>query len=75
MSKEAEAFLIQALATLGRVSGNIPNIYIATTLNNLAQLYSSQGRWAEAEPLILEALAIRRELFGTTVNSDLAQVV
>ncbi len=33
---------------------------LATTLNNLANLYRSQGKYREAEPLFLEALAIAR---------------
>ncbi len=31
---------------------------VATSLNNLAGLYESQGRYSEAEPLSLRALAI-----------------
>jgi tetratricopeptide (TPR) repeat protein len=31
---------------------------VATTLNNLAELYRTQGRYGEAEPLYLRALAI-----------------
>ena len=49
---------------------------IATTLNNLAGLYQSQGRYEEAEPLYLQALKIRRKLLGeehpsiaTTLNN------
>ncbi|HEY9865018.1 MAG TPA: tetratricopeptide repeat protein, partial [Candidatus Obscuribacterales bacterium] len=34
---------------------------LATHLNNLATLYRSQGRYSEAEPLFLEALAINRQ--------------
>jgi tetratricopeptide (TPR) repeat protein len=45
---------------------------LATSLNNLAGLYRSQGKWAEAEPLYDEALAIRRTLFGDRPNNDLA---
>ncbi|PSB26571.1 hypothetical protein C7B82_19315 [Stenomitos frigidus ULC18] len=33
-------------------------------MNNLAYLYKSQGRYAEAEPLFLRALAIRVEKLG-----------
>ncbi|MBI4752510.1 MAG: tetratricopeptide repeat protein [Acidobacteria bacterium] len=35
--------------------------YIATSLNNLALVYQSQGRSGEAEPLYLEALEMRRK--------------
>jgi hypothetical protein len=52
--------------------GDIDNKNIAANLNNLALLYSNQGRWEEAEPLHLEALTIRRQLFGSKVNNDLA---
>ncbi|WZI66586.1 MAG: tetratricopeptide repeat protein [Gloeotrichia echinulata IR180] len=31
---------------------------VATSLNNLAYLYDSQGRYREAEPFYLQALAI-----------------
>ena len=45
---------------------------LATSLNNLAGLYESQGRWAEAEPYYDEALVIYRELFGDRPNNSLA---
>jgi hypothetical protein len=35
-----------------------------TSLNNLAGLYHSQGRYTEAEPLYLEALDLRKQLLG-----------
>jgi tetratricopeptide (TPR) repeat protein len=35
-----------------------------TTCNNLALLYYSQGRYAEAEPLYLQALAICEQKLG-----------
>lgn len=38
---------------------------IAITLNNLAELYRSQGKYKEAEPLFLEALAIDRASLPT----------
>ncbi|NER84815.1 MAG: tetratricopeptide repeat protein, partial [Leptolyngbya sp. SIO1D8] len=37
---------------------------VATSLNNLADLYSDQGRYDEAEPLYHQALEIYREQFG-----------
>ncbi|NJO76900.1 MAG: tetratricopeptide repeat protein, partial [Leptolyngbyaceae cyanobacterium RM1_406_9] len=37
---------------------------VATRLNNLANLYSSQGRYAQAEPLYLRALAILLNVLG-----------
>ena len=37
---------------------------LANTLNNLAGLYGSQGRYEEAEPLYLQALELRKRLLG-----------
>ncbi len=37
---------------------------VANSLNNLALLYNSQGRYSEAEPLYIEALAIAEKLLG-----------
>jgi tetratricopeptide (TPR) repeat protein len=37
---------------------------VATSLNSLAGLYESQGRYKEAEPLYLEALDLRKRLLG-----------
>ncbi|MGC1393533.1 MAG: tetratricopeptide repeat protein [Coleofasciculaceae cyanobacterium] len=37
---------------------------LATSLNNLAGLYKSQGRYTEAEPLYLQALELRQRLLG-----------
>jgi tetratricopeptide (TPR) repeat protein len=37
---------------------------VATSLNNLAFLYESQGRYKEAEPLYLQALAIAEQALG-----------
>jgi len=39
-----------------------PNL--ATSLNNLAELYRAQGQYAEAEPLFKRALAIREKALG-----------
>ncbi|MEM9667087.1 MAG: tetratricopeptide repeat protein, partial [Bacteroidota bacterium] len=36
----------------------------AGSLNNLAHLYQSQGRYAEAEPLYKQALAVREQVLG-----------
>jgi len=36
---------------------------VASSLNNLASLYDSQGRYSEAEPLYLDALEMRKRLF------------
>ncbi len=37
---------------------------VARSLNNLADLYERQGRYAEAEPLFERALAIRERAVG-----------
>ena len=37
---------------------------VAISLNNLAALYDSQGRYTEAEPLYLQALAIAEQALG-----------
>lgn len=36
----------------------------AVGLNNLAVLYANQGRFTEAEPLLMQALAMRQQLLG-----------
>jgi tetratricopeptide (TPR) repeat protein len=37
---------------------------VATSLNNLALLYTSQGRYSEAEPLYMRSLSIRESQLG-----------
>ncbi|CCI37966.1 hypothetical protein MICAK_3720004 [Microcystis aeruginosa PCC 9701] len=37
---------------------------VATSLNNLAALYDSQGRYTEAEPLYREAINIATQVLG-----------
>jgi len=44
---------------------------VATSLNNLAALYDSQGRYEEAEPLYRDALAMSKQLLGDE-HSDVA---
>ncbi len=45
---------------------------MATALNNLAQLYEAQGRYAEAEPLNKRSLAVREKALGSD-HPDVAQ--
>ena len=45
---------------------------MAQSLNNLAELYRSQGRYTEAEPLYREALDLRKQLLGDN-HPDVAQ--
>nr|NCR06836.1 tetratricopeptide repeat protein [Microcystis aeruginosa LG13-03] len=47
-------------ATRTHLGDNHP--HVATSLNNLAALYESQGRYTEAEPLYLEALDLKKRL-------------
>ncbi|MGD1711822.1 tetratricopeptide repeat protein, partial [Dapis sp. BLCC M172] len=44
---------------------------IANSLHNLAQLYNYQRKYSEAEPLLQEALAMRK-LFFSTEDPDVA---
>jgi tetratricopeptide (TPR) repeat protein len=37
---------------------------VAISLNDLAGLYESQGRYEEAEPLYIQALDMRKKLLG-----------
>jgi tetratricopeptide (TPR) repeat protein len=37
---------------------------VATSLNNLGEFYSSQGRYTEAEPLYLQALELCERVLG-----------
>ncbi|BAZ70472.1 putative kinesin light chain [Fischerella sp. NIES-4106] len=50
-----EQFILQA------ITGDHRNV--ATSLNNLAELYRSQGGYSEAEPLYIDALAMTKRLF------------
>ncbi|OYQ63699.1 hypothetical protein B9G53_15590 [Pseudanabaena sp. SR411] len=55
---------MRSLSILERQLGaNHPNF--AFSLNNLAELYKSQGKYSEAEPLYLRALAILEVSLGT----------
>jgi CHAT domain-containing protein/tetratricopeptide (TPR) repeat protein len=45
---------------------------VATSLNNLAQLYQAQGSYEKAEPLFVRSLAIREKVLGKE-HPDVAQ--
>jgi CHAT domain-containing protein len=45
---------------------------LAASINNLAGLYESQGKYSAAEPLYEEALAMRRRLFADRDHDSLA---
>jgi tetratricopeptide (TPR) repeat protein len=54
---------LQALELRKRLLGE-EHPHVATSLNNLAGLYYSQGRYSEAEPLYLQALEIAERSLG-----------
>jgi len=60
---EAEPLHKRALAIYEKALG-AEHPYIAASLNNLAELYYSQGRYEEAEPLLKRALAIYEKALG-----------
>jgi tetratricopeptide (TPR) repeat protein len=60
---EAEPLFKHALA-IREVTLGPDHRYVATSLNNLAELYRAEGRYAEAEPLHRRALAIREKALG-----------
>ena len=45
-------------------SWGLSNPYTAFSLNDLALLYTSQGKFVQAEPLFQRALAIREQQLG-----------
>jgi hypothetical protein len=74
---QAEPLYIDAFAMTQRLfTGDHPDV--ATSLNNLAGLYDSQGRYSEAEPLYIDALAMFQRVLGdnhpntVTVRENLA---
>jgi tetratricopeptide (TPR) repeat protein len=65
--------ILQQALELARDNLPIPNKYQVGSLNNLAGLYRSQGRWTEAEPLYKRALAICEELSGDSLRDGTAE--
>jgi tetratricopeptide (TPR) repeat protein len=61
---EAEALCRRSLALNRRLFGN-QNGQVANSLNLLANVLETQGRWAEAEDLQREALAMQKHLLGS----------
>jgi tetratricopeptide (TPR) repeat protein len=60
---EAQEIAKRALAVAERRYGlDHPNV--ATSLNNLAELYRNQGMYGEAEPLYKRSLAIAEKALG-----------
>lgn len=60
---EAEKMFLAALHEAEKFGPEDPRL--ARTLNNLAFLYVTQDQYAEAEPLLKRALAIRQQALGT----------
>ena len=50
----------------------LSDVILAATLNNLAERYKEEGRYADAEPLYKRALAIREKALGPD-HPDVAQ--
>ena len=61
---EAEPFARKALE-LGEAEFGTDHPSVATSLNNLAELYRAQGRYGEAEPLYNRTLEILEKALGT----------
>ncbi len=59
---EAEKLLKLALAEAEKFGSSDPRM--ATSLNNLAALYDTQGKYDQAEPLYRRSLAIREKALG-----------
>jgi tetratricopeptide (TPR) repeat protein/CHAT domain-containing protein len=59
---EAEQHFAAALEIAEEFGADDPRV--ATSLNNQAVLYQTQGRYADAEPLFRRALAIREKVLG-----------
>src|SRR5947199_10757795 len=63
MYSEGETFYVRVLQIRDKQLGaHHPDT--ATSLNNLASLYGSQGKYSEAEPLYVRALHISEEQLG-----------
>ncbi|MEH2367891.1 tetratricopeptide repeat protein, partial [Nostoc sp.] len=75
----AEPLYIQALALRRKLLGE-EHPDVASSLNNLALLYDSQGRYSEAEPLYIQALDIFEQRLGVdhpntiTIRNNLADL-
>ncbi len=59
---QAEKLLLAALKEAEKFGEQDPRL--AASLNNLAALYDTQGKYAQAEPLYRRALAIREKVLG-----------
>ena len=68
--KEAERLHTQALTIRRKVLGN-DHPDVASSLKNLADVYSALRRYADSERLHVEALAIREKVYGSE-HADIA---
>jgi tetratricopeptide (TPR) repeat protein len=62
----------QQAVQLGIIHQQTENEVYANSVNNLAELYRLQERFAQAQPLYTQALNLRRRLFGNE-HPDVAQ--
>ena len=60
--RQAERLLVLARQEAEKLGPEDPRL--ATTLNNLAQVYHAQGKYEEAEPLYQRSLAINEKALG-----------
>ena len=67
---DAEKLLLAAVEEAEGFGPQDPRL--ATSLNNMAELYRAQGKYAEAEPLYKRSLAIREKTLGPE-HPDVAQ--
>src|SRR5258708_15671606 len=68
--REAEKQLKAALKSTREFASNDPKV--ATTLNDLSQVYRAQSKYADAEPLMERHLALKERFLGK-FHPDLAK--
>ncbi|BAZ41659.1 hypothetical protein NIES4101_76260 [Calothrix sp. NIES-4101] len=68
---QAEPLYLQALELRQRLLGD-NHLLVATSFNNLAYLYNSQGKYDQAEPLYLQALTILERILGANHPNTVA---
>ncbi len=69
---QAEKLYLAALKEAEKFGNQ--DLRLALSLNNLARLYKTQGNYAQAEPLLRRALAIREKVLGSE-HPDVASVL
>jgi eukaryotic-like serine/threonine-protein kinase len=62
--KQAAALYSEAVALTRKSSGYVAQAGLATTLQNLGSVHKTLGAYAEAEPLLQEAVELRRKVLG-----------